>query len=67
MNAAALMNIDTTPMEGLDPVKYDQILNLNSTEFGTVAAVACGYRHPEDPLAKAKKVRFDKKEIIQFI
>jgi len=54
-------------MEGLVPAKYDEILSLNATQYSTVAAVACGYRHPEDPLLNMKKVRFDKKDVIQII
>ena len=67
MNAAAMLKIDTTPMEGLEPAKYDEILNLNSTDFSTVAAVACGYRSGDDELARAKKVRFSKSEVFQII
>ncbi len=67
MNAAAMIGVDTTPMEGLQPEKYDEILKLQSSEFATVAAVACGYRHPQDPLIQAKKVRFARSEIIQTI
>jgi len=67
MNAAALLQIDTTPMEGLDPAKYDDVLGLTSTPYATVASVACGYRAPEDGLQHAKKVRFEKSEIIQTL
>jgi nitroreductase len=65
MTAAALMFIDTTPMEGLNPAKYDEILGLTNSDYGTVAAVACGYRHADDALAKQKKVRFDKKSVFE--
>ncbi len=67
MNAAAQMRIDTCPLEGLDPSAYDKILNLENTEYATVAAVAVGYRHVDDKYKDIKKVRFAKDRVIQFI
>ena len=65
MNTAALMEIDTLPMEGLSPVEYDKILKLEGTGWKTVAAVACGYRAADDKYQHAKKVRFDLKDILE--
>lgn len=67
MESAALMKIDTCPIEGIDPVKYDEILNLKNTPYATVAVVACGYRHADDKYAGAKKVRFNKQDVIQVV
>ncbi len=67
METAALLKIDTCPMEGLDPKAYDKILNLEGTGWATVAAVAVGYRHAEDVLQNAKKVRFETKDVVQFL
>ncbi len=67
METAALLSIDTCPLEGLDPAEYDRILKLENTGYATVAAVACGYRHPEDKYQSAKKVRFDSKDVIEII
>jgi nitroreductase len=64
MTSAAVLGIDTCPMEGIDPPKYDEILGLKGTEFSTVVACAAGYRHPEDAYSKLKKVRFPSKELI---
>lgn len=66
METAALMGIDTCPLEGLDPAAYDKILNLENSDYLTVAAVALGYRHPEDKFQFNKKVRFEKSEVIQY-
>lgn len=66
MNAAALMAIDTCPIEGLDPKKYDEILGLDNTPFSTVAAVAVGYRHAEDKYQHAKKIRFCADEVLEI-
>jgi nitroreductase len=67
MEAAALLKVDTCPMEGLDPLAYDKILKLEGTGWATIAAVAVGFRHEEDVLQKAKKVRFEKKDLVQFL
>ncbi len=40
MTSAALLGIDTCPLEGFDPAKYDEILGLS--EQGMAVAVACG-------------------------
>lgn len=67
METAALMKIDSCPLEGLEPHTYDQILSLENSGYLTVAAVALGYRHSEDKTQMNKKVRFEKDEVIQFI
>lgn len=67
METAALMKIDTCPLEGLDSAAYDKILKLEGTGYSTVAAVAVGYRHPEDKYAVVKKVRFDSTDVIQYV
>lgn len=64
MTSAALLQIDTCPLEGLEPTKYDEILGLAGGDYGTVSALACGYRHPEDKYQLVKKVRFEKNEMI---
>jgi nitroreductase len=65
METAALIGVDTCPMEGLDPKAYDRILDLESTGYRTVAAVALGYRHAEDRYASEKKVRYPASRIIE--
>lgn len=67
MEAAALLNIDTCAMEGIDPKGYDKVLGLEGSGFATVAAVATGYRHSDDKYQHAPKVRFDKKDVITVI
>lgn len=64
--AAALLKIDTCPMEGIDPEKYDEILGLNSTFYKTVAVIAAGYRSVEDKYQNLKKVRFEKKDVFEI-
>ncbi|MFZ3231756.1 MAG: NAD(P)H-dependent oxidoreductase [Pseudobdellovibrio sp.] len=67
LTTAALMAIDTLPMEGLDPAGYDKVLGLEGSGYKTVAAIACGYRAENDKYQLAKKVRFDAKDIIKYI
>lgn len=66
LTTAALMEIDTLPMEGLDPAAFDQILELEGSGFKTVAAIACGYRAEDDKYQHAKKVRFDLKDVVFY-
>lgn len=64
MTSAALLGIDTCPLEGLDPQKYDEILGLEGSDYATVCACAAGYRSEADKSAGAAKVRFHKSEVI---
>jgi nitroreductase len=64
MTAAALLGVDTCPMEGIEPAKFDEILELRGTPYATVVACAAGYRLPDDKYATSKKVRFPADEVI---
>lgn len=65
MTCAALMGIDTCPMEGIDPAKYDEVLNLKGTDYLTAVACAVGYRSAEDRYSQAKKIRFTHDQLIK--
>ncbi len=67
MTAAALLGVDTCPMEGLDPAGYDKVLGLEGSGYFTVAACPVGYRAETDKYAKLPKVRFEKSQVIQYI
>ena len=67
MTAAALLNVDTCPMEGINPVEYDNILNLNGTGYKTVVALALGYRAESDKYATMAKIRYDIAELIKVV
>lgn len=62
--AAALLGVDTCPMEGIEPAKYDELLRLQGTNYTTSVACAAGYRNPEDKYASMKKVRFKPEDVI---
>jgi nitroreductase/dihydropteridine reductase len=56
--AAAFEEVDSTPMEGFDPAKLDDILQLRERGLRSVAILPLGYRADEgDWLANLKKVR----------
>ncbi|MBS1784094.1 MAG: NAD(P)H-dependent oxidoreductase [Acidobacteria bacterium] len=64
MTSAAALGVDATPMEGLDPKAFDQILGLEGSGYATVMACAVGYRAEDDAYAKLPKVRFAKEELV---
>ncbi len=66
LTTAALMEIDSLPMEGLDPAGYDKVLGLEGSGYKTVAAIACGYRASDDKYQHAKKVRFDINDVVVY-
>jgi len=56
--AAAYEEVDSTPMEGFDPVKVDEILGLRERGLRSVVMIPLGYREVEgDWLVNLKKVR----------
>ncbi|OYE02400.1 nitroreductase family protein [Nostoc sp. 'Peltigera membranacea cyanobiont' 232] len=65
--SAALLGVDTCPMEGIEPVKYDNLLGLTAKGFMTVVACAAGYRSEEDKYASLAKVRFLKSEVLEIL
>ncbi len=67
LETAALLKIDSVPIEGLVPRAYDKILGLEGIGYTTVMTVALGYRASDDQYQHAKKVRFPEKDLIQFV
>jgi len=51
ITGAALMGIDTCPMEGFQPDEYDRILDLAPKGLASVACCAAGYRAAADKSA----------------
>ena len=61
--AAAMEEVDATPMEGFNSQKMDELLGLKEKGLKSVALLALGYRDEEhDFLAKAPKVRREKED-----
>jgi len=67
MTAAALLGVDTCPMEGIVPAEYDKALDLVGSGYRTVVACAAGYRSAEDKYASLKKVRFPVSEVMKHV
>lgn len=67
LGAAALLKIDSCPMEGIDVKNYDRILGLEPLNLRTVAAVALGYRSKDDEYQRQAKVRKDRDDLISII
>ena len=65
MTSAALLGVDTCPMEGLDPTQYDEILGLKGTGWKAVFACPAGYRSADDKYATTPKVRFPADSVIE--
>ena len=66
--AAADAQVDSTPMEGFNPVALDKILNLKEKGLRSVVMMPLGYRKSdEDWLLNLKKVRRPKESFISWI
>jgi nitroreductase len=63
INSAAVLKIDTTPMEGFDAAKINELLNLDAKGLSAAVVAAIGYRHEEDAVQHAKKVRKPNEEL----
>ncbi len=56
--AAAELGVDSTPMEGFEPAKFDEILGLEGHGLKSVVMLALGHRDADnDWLVNMKKVR----------
>lgn len=64
LTTAALLGIDTCPLEGFVPAEFDRILGLEESGYASVVACALGYRSAQDKYASVPKVRPPKQDII---
>lgn len=67
MTACSEAKVDSCPMEGFDPLKFDEILGLPTKGYHSRVLCALGYRSPEDKAASAKKIRFQSSEVVEFL
>ncbi len=66
--AAALEQVDSTPMEGFDPDALDELLNLRSRGLRSVLMLPLGYREADkDWLVSLKKVRRSRENFVTEI
>ena len=59
MTVCSVEGIDSCPMEGFLPEKYDEILDLKSKNLKSVLVMPVGYRSVSDQFSSFKKVRKD--------
>ena len=57
LNAAAELKVDVTPMEGFDPIQYNEILGLSALGLHASLVATIGYRSTEDDTQHYAKVR----------
>lgn len=68
MVAAAEQGVDTTPMEGFDPVVVDELLSLKERHLRSVVILPVGYREEDgDWLVNLKKVRRSREQLVTEI
>ena len=67
MASAALLGVDTCPMEGIQPARYDELLGLAAQGYTTLCACAAGYRADDDKYAVAAKVRYPAAEVVSHV
>ncbi|UKM63891.1 NAD(P)H-dependent oxidoreductase [Flavobacteriaceae bacterium GSB9] len=64
MTVCAIEGIDSCPMEGFVPEKYDDILKLEEKGLKSVLLLPIGYRADDDMFSAFKKVRKPIKEAV---
>jgi nitroreductase len=67
MTSAAMLGIDTCPMEGFNPAKYDEILGLPALGYASVLVCPAGYRAADDKYGAMPKVRYPQAEMVQHL
>jgi len=67
ITSAALIGIDTCPMEGFQPDEYDRILELAPKGLASVVCCAVGFRAADDKSATQKKVRYPREQVIHIV
>ncbi len=67
MTSAALLGIDTCPMEGFVAEKYDEILGLKDLNLSASVLCPAGYRASDDKYASLPKVRFEHSDVVTYI
>ena len=65
--AAAVEEVDATPMEGFNAAQFDEILGLKGKGLKSVVICALGYRSADDVLATLQKVRREKGLLFESI
>lgn len=64
LTVCAIESIDSCPMEGFEPSKYDELLGLESMNLESVLVLPVGYRAADDMFSEFKKVRRPIEDVI---
>lgn len=64
LTVCALEKIDSCPMEGFIPSKYDEVLGLSKQNLSPVLVLPVGFRADDDYMKDLKKVRKDINEAV---
>lgn len=64
LTVCANEKIDSCPMEGFIPEKYDEVLNLREKNLTSVLVLPVGHRAKDDVMNSQKKVRKNLEEIV---
>ena len=64
LTVCALEEIDSCPMEGFEPEKYDDHLGLKERGLRSVLVLPVGYRAEDDLFSKLEKVRRGVEEVV---
>ncbi len=64
LTVCAIEDIDSCPMEGFNPEKYNELLQLEKRGLSSVLVMPIGYRAKDDMFAEFKKVRKDVNESV---
>jgi len=67
LTSAALLGIDTCPIEGFAPAEYDAILGLKEHGYASAVVAAVGYRNSEDKYSVAPKVRMPSEQLVKHL
>ncbi|BAZ03564.1 NAD(P)H-dependent oxidoreductase [Calothrix sp. NIES-3974] len=67
MTTAAMLGVDTCPMEGFVPDQYNQVLGLTAQGYSAVVVCPAGYRASDDPQAQRPKVRYKTEDVVDYI
>jgi len=67
ISAAAMIGVDSCPMEGIDPEAFDKILGLEDSDYTTTVGLALGRRDESDAFATLQKIRFAKDDVVQVV
>lgn len=67
LTAAAMLGVDTCPMEGFVAARYDEILGLPAKGYRSIVVATAGYRAADDPNAAKAKVRYPLAEVVECL